>query len=144
MTDPGKRSPPRGPGFEPTLHPIATAAILPVKHLPTSFPKGRKYAQIAASIREAGLIDPLGVARARDQDGTFILLDGHVRLHVLKEIGHPATEDTDWRAVAPLRRHQPKVLRDHKNCPERTALARPLRSRRQLTGLFRVADRRGR
>ncbi len=92
MTDMGKAPPPhdtrfRGPGFEPTLRQIPIAAILPVKQLPITVPKGRKYAQIAASIREAGLIEPLVVARASGRDGTFILLDGHVRLHVLKEMG---------------------------------------------------------
>lgn len=86
MTHMGKTPPPKGPGFEPTLRQIPIAAILPVKQLPTTVPKGQKYAQIAASIREAGLIEPLVVARAPGQDGTFILLDGHVRLHVLKEM----------------------------------------------------------
>lgn len=38
-------------------------------------------------IREVGLIEPPVVARAAGQDGSFILLDGHVRLHVLKEMG---------------------------------------------------------
>ena len=47
----------------------------------------QKYGQIAASIREVGLIEPPVVARAAGQDGSFILLDGHVRLHVLKEMG---------------------------------------------------------
>lgn len=87
MTHMGKTPPPKGPGFEPTLRQIPIAAILPVKQLPITVPKGQKYAQIAASIREAGLIEPLVVARAPGQDGTFILLDGHVRLHVLKEMG---------------------------------------------------------
>ncbi len=87
MTHMGKTPPPKGPGFEPTLRQIPIAAILPVKQLPTTVPKGQKYAQIAASIREAGLIEPLVIARAPGQDGTFILLDGHVRLHVLKEMG---------------------------------------------------------
>ncbi len=87
MTHMGKTPPPRGPGFEPILQQILIANILPVKQLPITVPKSQKYAQIAASIREVGLIEPLVVARAQGQDGMFILLDGHVRLHVLKEIG---------------------------------------------------------
>lgn len=86
MTHMDKMPPPKGPGFEPVLQQIPVAAILPVKQLPITVPKSQKYAQIAASIREAGLIEPLVVARAPGQDGTFILLDGHVRLHVLKEM----------------------------------------------------------
>lgn len=87
MTHLSKMPPPKGPGFELTMRQIRTADILPVKKLPITVPKGQKYAQIAASIREAGLIEPLVVARAPGQEGTFILLDGHVRLHVLKEMG---------------------------------------------------------
>ncbi|PTW50373.1 RepB plasmid partitioning protein [Rhodovulum kholense] len=85
-----KTPPPKGPGFEPTPRQIPITGILPLTQLPSTVPKGRQYAQIAASIREAGLIELLVVARARQQDGTFNLLDGPVRLHVLKEIGPDA------------------------------------------------------
>lgn len=90
MTHMGKMPPPKGPGFETTLQQVPIAAILPVKLLPITVPKSQKYGQIAASIREVGLIEPLVVARAPGQDGAFILLDGHVRLHVLKEMGADA------------------------------------------------------
>lgn len=87
MTHMGKMPPPKSPGFEASLRQIPIAAILPVKQLPTTVHKSQKYGQIAASIREVGLIEPPVVARAAGQDGAFILLDGHVRLHVLKEMG---------------------------------------------------------
>lgn len=90
MTHMGKMPPPKGPGFETNLQQVPIAAILPVKQLPITVPKSQKYAQIAASIREVGLIEPLVVTRAPGQDGAFILLDGHVRLHVLKEMGEDA------------------------------------------------------
>lgn len=80
-------SPPPGPGFETNLRAIPLAAILPVKQLPSTVSKSRKYAQIAASIREVGLIEPPVVSRAARQEGVFILLDGHVRVHVLKQMG---------------------------------------------------------
>jgi hypothetical protein len=79
--------PPKSPGFEANLRTIPIDAILPVKQLPVTVPKSQKYGQIAASIREVGLIEPPVVARAAGQDGSFILLDGRVRLHVLKEMG---------------------------------------------------------
>jgi hypothetical protein len=78
---------PKSPGFEANLRTIPIDAILPVKQLPVTVTKSQKYGQIAASIREVGLIEPPVVARAAGQDGSFILLDGHVRLHVLKEMG---------------------------------------------------------
>jgi hypothetical protein len=86
MTHTGKMPSPKSPGFEASLRQIEIAAILPVKQLPVTVPKSQKYAQIAASIREVGLIEPPVVARA-GQDGAYILLDGHVRLHVLQEMG---------------------------------------------------------
>ena len=87
MTQTGKMPPPKSPGFEANLRTIQIDAILPVKQLSATVPKSQKYGQIAASIREVGLIEPPVVARAAGQEGSFILLDGHVRLHVLKEIG---------------------------------------------------------
>lgn len=87
MTHMEKMPSPKGPGFEASLRQIPIAAILPVKQLPTTTPKSQKYGQIAASIREVGLIEPPVVARAAGQDGSFILLDGHLRLHALKEMG---------------------------------------------------------
>ncbi|MCX7302695.1 MAG: ParB N-terminal domain-containing protein [Rhodobacterales bacterium] len=87
MTHTGKMPIPKSPGFEANLRQIEIAAILPVKQLPVTVPKSQKYAQIAASIREVGLIEPPVVGRTVGTDGTFILLDGHVRLHVLKEMG---------------------------------------------------------
>ena len=77
-------------GFEANLRRIAIGAILPVKKLPITVSKSQKYAQIAASIREVGLIEPPVVARVAGQNGAFILLDGHVRLHVLRDMGETA------------------------------------------------------
>ena len=87
MTHMEKMPIPKSPGFEVNLRTIQIDAILPVKQLPTTVPKSQKYGQIAASIREVGLIEPPVVAPAAGQEGAFILLDGHVRLHVLKEMG---------------------------------------------------------
>lgn len=44
--------------------------------------KSRKYRQIAASIEHVGLIEPLIVSPVGD--GTFLLLDGALRLDILK------------------------------------------------------------
>jgi hypothetical protein len=73
--------------FEPEGIRIALTNILPVKQLATSTKTGRKYKQIAASIREIGLIEPLVVTRQNGQRGPYLLLDGHVRLQILKDFG---------------------------------------------------------
>ncbi len=87
MIQMGKMPVPKAPGFEASLRQIPITAILPVKQLPATVPKSQKYRQIAASIREVGLIEPPVVARAAGQEGAFILLDGHVRVNVLKDMG---------------------------------------------------------
>ena len=49
--------------------------------------KTPKYAQIAASIREVGIVEPPVVARDRSDPGKYLLLDGHLRIEVLKDMG---------------------------------------------------------
>lgn len=47
----------------------------------------RKYRQIAASITEIGLVEPPVVARHPEAADTWLLLDGHMRIEVLKDSG---------------------------------------------------------
>jgi DNA invertase Pin-like site-specific DNA recombinase len=61
--------------------------ILPLKLIAEPIKKTPKYARIAASIREIGLVEPLVVARDRNNSGKFLLLDGHLRLEALKDMG---------------------------------------------------------
>ena len=61
--------------------------ILPVKQLQKRVKKTKKYLQISASIREVGIIEPPVVFRERGKKGKFLLLDGHLRIEVLKELG---------------------------------------------------------
>lgn len=46
-----------------------------------------KYAQIAASISEVGLIEPPVVAHHPTMPGRYLLLDGHLRLDILRDQG---------------------------------------------------------
>jgi hypothetical protein len=77
-------------GFEDTGRRIAIADIRPLRLVSDIVRRTRKYAQIPASIREVGIIEPPVVARDRDEADKYILLDGHLRLEILKETG--ATE----------------------------------------------------
>lgn len=47
----------------------------------------RKFAQIKVSIQEVGLIEPLSVAKPDPYKEEFLLLDDHMRVLVLKEMG---------------------------------------------------------
>lgn len=66
---------------------IAIADIQPLKLVSEAIRKTPKYAQIAASIREVGIIEPPIVARDQSEPGKYLLLDGHLRIDVLKKMG---------------------------------------------------------
>ena len=61
--------------------------ILPVKQLPKRVKKTKKFLQISASIREVGIIEPPVVFPESGNKGKFLLLDGYLRIEVLKELG---------------------------------------------------------
>jgi len=77
---------PLGFNFEPLSAPIDK--ILPSRKTPVGIATSRKYIQIRASIQEIGLIEPLTVSPAESIDNQYILLDGHIRLIALKELGY--------------------------------------------------------
>ncbi|MFG6529117.1 MULTISPECIES: plasmid partitioning protein RepB C-terminal domain-containing protein [unclassified Sulfitobacter] len=105
-------------GFENDCVTIAVADILPVRVLSKSIKSSRKYTQITASIREIGLVEPPVVARNGDASGSWLLLDGHVRIEVLKDLGQEQVEclvSTDDEAftynkrisrIAPIQEHR--------------------------------------
>lgn len=75
-------------GFEETSLRIPISSIKPLHRVSDAVKATPKYAQIAASIREIGIVEPPVVARDRTDPGQFLLLDGHLRLEVLKDGGH--------------------------------------------------------
>jgi len=72
--------------FEPDGRLLTLSAILPTKQLSAAVKKSKKYQQIAASIREIGIIEPPIVARQKGRSRKFLLLDGHLRMEVLKDL----------------------------------------------------------
>lgn len=77
-------------GFIPEPLLLAMDMILPSRKVPVGLATSRKYIQIRASIEEVGLIEPLSVAAVDASSGQHLLLDGHVRLVALRDIGHSA------------------------------------------------------
>jgi hypothetical protein len=73
--------------FEGEALRIAIAAIQPLKLISSAARNSKKYAQIAASIREIGVVEPPVVARDPHDRTKYLLLDGHLRIDVLKEMG---------------------------------------------------------
>jgi ParB-like chromosome segregation protein Spo0J len=76
--------------FERQLVTIRLDEILPMRKLADKVLTSVKYRRIAQSVAEVGVIEPLVVVRSAGQ-GAFMLLDGHVRLAILKDLGQAET-----------------------------------------------------
>lgn len=74
-------------GFEETTIRIPLEAIMPLREVSSAVRKSVKYGQIAASIAEVGIIEPPAVARDAIEHDRFHLLDGHLRIEILRERG---------------------------------------------------------
>lgn len=71
--------------FEQKVLILPIVDLLPTKALPAGVRDTVKYCRIAASVAEVGLIEPLSIARQKD--GSYLLLDGHMRLDALRFLG---------------------------------------------------------
>jgi ParB-like chromosome segregation protein Spo0J len=74
-------------GFEPSVEVLPVSALLPLKTVPEAIKQTSKYKQIAKSVGEIGIIEPLVVARSKDQTGRYLILDGHMRFAALIDRG---------------------------------------------------------
>ena len=74
-------------GFEETSVRISIDAIMPLRTVSAAVRKSVKYGQIAASIAEVGIIEPPVVVRDAEHRDRFNLLDGHLRIEILRERG---------------------------------------------------------
>jgi prepilin-type processing-associated H-X9-DG protein len=77
-------------GFDPVGVTIPLNQILPTRQLKSIVKSSQKYRQILCSVKEVGVIEPLIVFPHNDKTGAYLLLDGHVRLEALRELGEPA------------------------------------------------------
>ncbi|MGD0581222.1 MAG: ParB N-terminal domain-containing protein, partial [Bryobacteraceae bacterium] len=74
-------------GFDPSGVIVPLSNILPTKQLKPILKTSQKYHQILSSVREVGIIEPLIIFPHDAKTGSYLLLDGHVRLEVLRELG---------------------------------------------------------
>lgn len=72
------------PGFDKETVDLRVDQIVLLKVVNPAAHRSPKYRQILASIREVGIIEPPVVSRSH---GKYILLDGHMRVEALKELG---------------------------------------------------------
>ena len=76
-------------GFDPNGVLVPVGSILPMRQLKPAMKVSQKYRQILSSVREVGVIEPLVVFPQNGKSEVFLLLDGHLRLEALKELGLP-------------------------------------------------------
>jgi hypothetical protein len=73
-------------GFKNELVSLSIVDLQTTKALSLQIKTGRKYKQILSSIQEVGLIEPPVVTPLNDNN-KYLLLDGHLRIMALKELG---------------------------------------------------------
>jgi hypothetical protein len=136
--------------FETSSLRIPLSQIQPLREVSDRVRKSVKYSQIAASIKEVGIIEPPVVVRDRNDPELFHLLDGHLRVEISKEQGIKAvvclvaTDDEAFtynkrvNRLAIIQEHKMIMTAIQKGVPEER-LARALnvnissiRSRRRL------------
>ena len=123
--------------FEEATIRIAVIDIVPLRSTPEAVRKSVKYGQIAASIDEVGIIEPPVVVRDRTDPDLYRLLDGHLRLDILRSRGDAeviclvATEDEAFTynkrvsRIAIIQEHKMILNAVNKGVPEER-LARAL------------------
>jgi ParB-like chromosome segregation protein Spo0J len=72
---------------DPKILSLPISSILPVRKIGTAMTKTEKYRRIVASVREVGIVEPLVVYPQANGSTQYILLDGHIRLSILKDMG---------------------------------------------------------
>ncbi|MEM7620745.1 MAG: plasmid partitioning protein RepB C-terminal domain-containing protein [Pseudomonadota bacterium] len=74
-------------GFDSDMIELRLEQIVPIKVMGNALQNSGKYKQILSSIKEVGVIEPPVVVPDGKKKQCFILLDGHLRIEALKEIG---------------------------------------------------------
>ena len=113
--------------FEDQLIQLQVKKVLPTKFIEADILESSKYRQIRSSIQEVGIIEP-PVVRA---DGkSYILLDGHMRLEALNDLGindvrcliakddETFTYNKHINRIAPIQEHRMIIQAVKRGVPE--------------------------
>ena len=73
--------------FEDVPQDIALDKLLPTRAFPAGYATTLKFKQIAASIEDIGIIEPVIVTRRDPESGLHMILDGHLRYLASKSLG---------------------------------------------------------
>lgn len=73
--------------FEKELVRVPLSRIYPLYVVQKGTKETVKYRQVAASVEEIGLVEPLVVTADKSDPGNYMLLDGHLRHSILHDLG---------------------------------------------------------
>ncbi|ALN72502.1 plasmid partitioning protein RepB C-terminal domain-containing protein [Aureimonas sp. AU20] len=79
-------------GFERETIIVPLDRLVPLRTFRPGMKESRKYAQILASVKMIGLVEPPAIAPDPGHPGTYFLLDGHIRVEALKDLGQTEVE----------------------------------------------------
>jgi len=79
-------------GFERGSVTLAIEKLVAMKPLRPDVKMSAKYRQIVTSIKAVGLVEPPVVIAAADQPGVYYLLDGHLRVEALRDLGQTTVD----------------------------------------------------
>lgn len=117
-------------GFEREGVVLPVARLVPLKVLRPGTRESRKYAQILNSVRAVGLVEAPVVSPDRERRGWYFLLDGHLRIEALKDLGVAeveclvATDDETYtynkriNRLAPIQEHRMILRAIERGVPE--------------------------
>jgi len=105
-------------GFKRESVVVPLAGLMPLKIMRPGTKNSQKYAQILTSVRAVGLVEAPVVTPDPKHRGRYFLLDGHLRIEVLKDLGIAeveclvATDDETYtynkriNRLAPIQEHR--------------------------------------
>lgn len=79
-------------GFEEGSVNVPLDALLPLKTLRPDVKLSAKYRQIVTSIRAVGLVEPPVVTPDGANEGSWFIVDGHLRIEALRDLGVATVE----------------------------------------------------
>ena len=74
-------------GFKTECISLLISELSPTKIVASSARQSKKFRQIADSIEEAGIVEPIVVYPDKERRNRYIILDGHMRVEALKSQG---------------------------------------------------------
>jgi hypothetical protein len=109
---------------------LQLSQLVPLKTTRPDTKESKKYAQILRSVKAIGLVEAPVVSRDPTNPGTFFLLDGHLRIEALKDLGIDqveclvATDDETYtynkriNRLVPVQEHRMVVRAIQRGVPE--------------------------